>query len=828
MMITSVLVTMPAPAAAGSARLFVGGSDFVLQTDNTTGRVVLNASDLILGNISMQALETTLLAMSAQLQNLQAHPTVGDVTFTGGGIFTAMPYNTIYGMLNVTAFAYDTLPPMLYLTVIHGEMNIVSNAVLLNLQGLNSLTITDGFVNIQFNPALTSLTGLSSLATINGNGIIGHNALTNLTGLNGLQHVSGSLLIQPATYFPSYTPTELAICEDLTSLTGLSSLAAIDGGLNVENNPQLVNLVGLSALQTVSTSMTVQNNTAMSTLNGLQTLSYIGGAVLLANNALKNLTGLEGLTAINESLYVQPPPWCPGLTSAQFIVCDSVTTLSGLENVALIQGELSISSSTLVSLEGLNGVNLINGSVYITNNADLASLSGFGVKTINGALQITSNSQLNSLAGMNSLQAVSKLITISYQPSIASLAALSKLSILNGLYVQDTNISDFSSLGYTATSINGELYVISNTQMTSLAGLETVATIAGPLYATYNSALRSLEPLANLATVAGSVTLVDNQFTNLTGLGNLKNVTGSLTLVSSVLSSLAGMNALRSVGGQISIIAPITDLSVFNSVAQINGLSISSTNLESLVSLAPTAFTTINGPLTIGSTTVNGVSGNGNGLLQNLGGLEGIVTINGDLSIQNNAILTNLTALSNLQNVGLITISQAIDTLSPFNNLVQVNGLSLTSTNLVNFTSFEPRNLSVITGPLSVTSNNLLVNFAGLSALTNINDDNTPGNQLGLNIVNNAALLDLTGLNSLTSINGPLTITGSSALTSIAALGSVTTINGALSIYCNPNLVVCESLQAKLNASVTTNGYVVWDYCPGCCTGPSTTIDTSC
>ena len=90
----------------------------------------------------------------------------------------------------------------------------------------------------------------------------------------------------------------------------------------------------------------------------------------------------------------------------QITANDTLTNLSGLDNLTSIGGDLRINSNDgLTSLNGLSdSLTSIGGTLQIFNNDSLTSLSGLeNLNSIEGWLQIIDNDALTSLSGLDSL-----------------------------------------------------------------------------------------------------------------------------------------------------------------------------------------------------------------------------------------------------------------------------------------------------------------------------------------------------------------------------------------------------------------------------------------
>ncbi len=148
-----------------------------------------------------------------------------------------------------------------------------------------------------------------------------------------------------ATTYPSCTTIDgnliiqqQGTSDQITDISGLSSLTTINGDLNIRDNPSLPNLTGLDNISTVGGMLQVRNNDAagFTSLSGLGGLTSVGTDVLiLYNDNLANVNALSSLTHIAGKIQAQDNPL--------------LTSLTGLDNVSGITN-LTIGSNAALSM----------------------------------------------------------------------------------------------------------------------------------------------------------------------------------------------------------------------------------------------------------------------------------------------------------------------------------------------------------------------------------------------------------------------------------------------------------------------------------------------
>jgi hypothetical protein len=164
-----------------------------------------------------------------------------------------------------------------------------------------------------------------------------------------------------------------------------------------------------------------------------------------------------------------------------------------------------------------------------------------------------------------------------------------------------------------------------------------------------------------------------------------------------------------------------------------------------------------------------------NANLSDISGLANLESISGYLRLRRNNQLANLDALAQLTSVGNYLRLDANA------NLDSISGLS---------------SLSSLGGYIRINNNDKLTSLAGLTALTSTNNY--------INIAGNDMLASLDGLSSLGSIGGYLTINNNDKLTSLNGLSSLSSLGGRLRITNNDELASLDGLSSL----ATVGGYV--------------------
>ncbi|MFV0573749.1 MAG: T9SS type A sorting domain-containing protein [Xanthomarina gelatinilytica] len=362
-------------------------------------------------------------------------------------------------------------------------------------------------------------------------------------------------------------------------------------------------------------------------------------------------------------------------------------------------------------------------------------------------------------------------LTISSQSEIDS---FNYSEITGTLTIEEATAGDIINLNglSTLTTINGGLSITNNTSLGSLNGLDNLAFIGTEpidalgngigLNIVNNSALSSIVSLTNVTSIGSNLTITDNQsLLNLLGLESITSINGNIYISNnSSLSSLNGLNNLTSVNQGSGFFTGFVTIQNNNSLTTLNGLSSLNSITRDLKISNNSSLTSLVGLDNLSDLNIFKVSNN-----NSLTSLNGI----GDL--------TNFYAMSITHNSSLVSLDGFNNGLTTLNaNLLIANNQLLTSINALG-------NISSIVGHLEISSNVSLENLNGLNNLVSISGDLNIGNALLPSTEQgNISLTTLQALNNLTSIGGDLIITGCNNLTSLNGLENITTLNGDLRI----------------------------------------------
>ena len=378
-----------------------------------------------------------------------------------------------------------------------------------SLAPLATLTRVDGSVVIDASPTLTSLTGLEALTQIGGDLLVESlpesagppSAFTNLAGLSGLREVGGNLsvcmrgdvaglssLTTVSGVFAIGDESLFSSCAaSVTRVEGFDALTSV-GGLLVANSA--VATIDLPALATVGT---VPLDDFVFLLGG-----SVSGVRIEGNAALTHI-GVTALQSIDGSVLLDDDP--------------ALVDVAAFAQVRSIGGDLIVGRTALQTLEPFGAVETIGGEVGIVDARDagasptnvITDLRGLASLHTIGALTITGATRIASLDGLEQLTTLPGGLALSDVPALVDLSALQGVTSARFIVIAATGVADLSGLRSLASigqagdvpsgpsgslaDVNGDLRIVDNAALNSLAGLATLTDVKGDLIIQGNLAL---------------------------------------------------------------------------------------------------------------------------------------------------------------------------------------------------------------------------------------------------------------------------------------------------------------------------------------------------
>lgn len=347
----------------------------------------------------------------------------GFLSMIGSDITDLTPLNNIeivIGSLNINSTAITNGNIFNNLTTVIGLLNIQNNPNLTQISGFNAF-VNGSTVQINSNTNLTQITGFTSLTTLSNNlsfiGAIGSPVLNDISGFSNVESI-GYLLVRNT---------------GLTNLSSLSSLQAINLGLSIDQNPNLISIAALNNCTNAivgngSLPFRIFNNPLLQSLEGINFSSVTNTFDVQIYNLplVQNIDQLSCLEGNFPALMIRD--------------MSNLQNLNGLSNITSI-GSLTLSNLALVN--SLPSWNLSQLNAFtISNNAQLSSISSLSNVLVLGsgaeitAINLTNNPQLINLNGLHNLVSLSnKSVSIVGNTALSDISALNNLNIntLNGI-----------------------------------------------------------------------------------------------------------------------------------------------------------------------------------------------------------------------------------------------------------------------------------------------------------------------------------------------------------------------------------------------------------
>lgn len=202
---------------------------------------------------------------------------------------------------------------------------------------------------------VTNLDAFISLRIVQDYFVLVFTGITSLEGLNNLEEVGDVF--------------DIRVAQNLLSLSALSNLNVIGGGLNI-NDTLIEDLEGLNNIQSLG-SLSLEDNLNLQNIDALNNLESIQGYFSIRDNSsLNNLDGLSNLTSAS-GFYIE--------NNNSLVNIDGLSSLTFVPSYAYIQ-----SNSELVNLNGLSNLNSVGDDLRILGNLILNDFCGIQPSLISG------------------------------------------------------------------------------------------------------------------------------------------------------------------------------------------------------------------------------------------------------------------------------------------------------------------------------------------------------------------------------------------------------------------------------------------------------------
>jgi hypothetical protein len=240
-------------------------------------------------------------------------------------------------------------------------------------------------------------------------------------------------------------------------------VTCITGDLRVERS-SLTGLTGLETLVAVGGVVQIRSNSALVSVDGLGNLKSAGGIAVESNERLSSLAGLANLQTLGSDPVISYNQFLPACWAQTIAQQTSWTCANCWGN-----------DGTSPCHNGPPPAGSVYGPIWLTSQADIQRLSG--VERVMGELIVSWDATLTDLVGLESLTRIEGPLTV-YNTSLASLHGLDNLSAVTGSVLLYGNSALTSLDGLSALASAGDFRVIYNPALTEAAmpALTSVAT----------------------------------------------------------------------------------------------------------------------------------------------------------------------------------------------------------------------------------------------------------------------------------------------------------------------------------------------------------------
>ena len=261
---------------------------------------------------------------------------------------------------------------------------------------------------------------------------------------------------------------------------------------------------------------------------------------------------------------------------------------------------------------------------------------------ITGTLIIESSTDINHLQGLKNIERIEGDLLIKNSNSLINLNGLEQLEYVGGklLLEQNDNLIDLSGLE-SLLIVNKDLSIETNKKLKTLDGVDNLQKVGGSFILLYNTALEKTNDFLFLETIEEKLSYSNNGIQHLKGFKGLVSVGGLHFLLDFVLETIAEFPNLSKIGSlQFAALPKFKRISIPNNIKRTDGIYIA--NCESLTDIR--FLSSIDS--VFGSFLIDGCT-----RLENLDGVDNLKFISPDLRILRNPSLKNISALRNLNRV---------------------------------------------------------------------------------------------------------------------------------------------------------------------------------
>jgi len=314
-------------------------------------------------------------------------------------------------------------------------------------------------------------------------------------------------------------------------------------------------------------------------------------------------------------------------------------------------GHLTVSGPDIVNLNGLSGLKHSQDTIFIGNNPALASLAGLSaLETVQFSLWIDTIGSLTSLTGLSSLTSVGGEFQVKDCPSLVDTAGLVNLGFVHHFVISGNDSLNTLSWPPALTDVN-EIAIFDNPLLSTISGVSGFSS-SPSLILENNDSMLNLDAFSELeGQLLGVLSIKDNEnLENLTGLSGVTRVQTLQVINNSLLIDLAGLHNLNGITQILNLTGNpnLTSISALSNLGEVELMVriIDNPLLQSLDGLEQ--ITQLGNPPSLGclfGLPCKNLEISGNATLTDISAFSSLVYINRDLSVTNNPMLDDCSAL---------------------------------------------------------------------------------------------------------------------------------------------------------------------------------------
>ena len=391
---------------------------------------------------------------------------------------------------------------------------------------------------------------------------------------------------------------------------------------------------------------------------------------------------------------------------------------------------------------------------------------------------------VTSLAGLENIHAIGRGLILRSNPHLKSVNEMNKLTFAGSIEIKNCPalkiVDGFGALVHVGPFIqNNSLNFQDNDSLKVISAFEKLKYLDGNIRLENNSQLETILLPKNITRLLGGLYLINNpSYLSLADFLHLTAIEGGLFVQAQhQFENLSGFNNLETVGE--------LDIRVNSILSSLDGLEKLRSVNNDVVIFRNDLLSSLRGFRNLRS--VHDILVFDLPYLRSVDGLNNIDSIHGNLNLRNNALLEDLTDLGGLKYIGgslTIDANRSLQTLKGLENVIHVSSIFIKGNeqleNVIGL--INVRSLKSI---LYIGSNPSLTSLKGLGNLSAVGT---------LTIDFNNALVNIEGLNQLRHIADELRIFNNASLLSLNKLEAINTAS-MITIASNPNLVSIQGLQ---------------------------------